>query len=120
MLVGGGVGIAPLRAIIEDCTPAQRPVLVVRVKREDEFVHRAEIETLLRARNGTLYVLAGPRHLFGGGDPFAPSMMKQAVPDLANRHVYLCGPESLERAVEKSVRACGVPLERIHVERFGV
>ena len=120
LLVGGGVGLAPLRAIIEDCTPAQRPVLVARVRREDEFIHRAEIEALLRSRNGTLYVLAGPRHLFGGGDPFAPEMMRQAVPDLANRHVYLCGPESLERAVEKSVRACGVPLERIHVERFGV
>lgn len=120
LLVGGGVGVAPLRAVIEDCTPEQRPVLVVRVRTEDEVVHRAELEQLLASRNGTLHVLAGPRHYFGGGDPFRPELLKQAVPDIASRHVYLCGPESLERAVEKSARKCGVPLDHIHVERFGV
>jgi predicted ferric reductase len=120
LLVGGGVGIAPLRAVIEDCTPEQRPVLIVRVRNDADFVHKAEVEALLAKRNGTLYVLSGPRHHFGGGDPFKPEMMKQAVPDVADRHVYICGPESLERAVEKSVRACGVSLDRIHVERFGV
>ena len=106
--------------LFRSCHPKQRPVLVVRVRNEEDFVHRAEVEQLLAARNGTLYVLAGPRHRFGGGDPFRPEMLKQSVPDIASRHLYLCGPESLERAVEKSARRCGVPLERIHVERFGV
>ena len=120
LLVGGGVGIAPLRAVIEDCTPEQHPVLIVRVRNDADFVHKAEVEALLAKRNGTLFLLSGPRHHFGGGDPFKPEMMKHAVPDVADRHVYICGPESLERAVEKSVRACGVSLNRIHVERFGV
>ena len=120
LLVGGGVGLAPLRAVVEDCTPDQQPILVARVKNEEDLVHRAEIEQLLAARGGRLFVLAGPRTLFGGGDPFRPDMLREAVPDIAQRHVYLCGPESLERAVEKSARVCGVPLENIHVERFGV
>ena len=120
LLVGGGVGLAPLRAVIEDCTPDQAPVLVARVRRDEDLIHRAEIEAMLTARNGTLFVLSGPRHWFGDGDPFRPEMLLKAVPDLADRHVYLCGPESLERAVEKSARSCGVPLDRIHVERFGV
>jgi len=120
LLVAGGVGIAPLRAVLEDCTADQAPVMIVRVRHESDFVHRSEVEHLLKVRGGTLYLLAGPRRWFGDGDPFRPDMLRAAVPDVDERHVYVCGPESLERAIEKSVRSCGVPQDRIHVERFGV
>src|SRR5690606_28811424 len=61
VLIGGGVGIAPLRAVLEDCTPAQRPVVIVRLRRPEDLAHRAELERLVAARGGVLHVLAGPR-----------------------------------------------------------
>ena len=120
LLVGGGVGLAPLRAVIEDCHPSQRPVLIARVSKDEEFMHRAELEKLLAARNGVLHLMAGPREWFGGGDPFHPRELQRLVPDIRQRHIYLCGPASMESAVERSARKLKVPSGNIHVEAFGV
>ena len=119
-LIAGGVGIGPLRAVLEDCTPDQRPVVVVRLRHEGEFAHRAEIEALVAQRRGLLHVLAGPRAWFAGGDPFRGSVLRQAIPDLTDRHVFVCGPTSMERAVERGLREAGVPSAHVHIERFGV
>lgn len=119
-IFGAGVGIAPLRAILEDVTPDQRPVVILRGAKDDEIIHRHEIEQLVAERNGTVYVLAGPRAWFGNGDPFRPDLLKTAIPDIASRHAYICGPGSFEYAVEKSLRALKVPSYQIHTERFGI
>lgn len=120
LLVGGGVGLAPLRAILADCHPAQRPVVVARVRDRSELPHDAEFSALLAQRNGRMYVLDGPRSRWNGGEPFAPAIWRTAVPDLAEREAFVCGPASLERAVERGLRGAGVPVTRIHTEEFGV
>ena len=45
----------------------------------------------------------------GPGSPISPA-----------RHVFVCGPASLESAVMKGMRKAGVPAGHIHHERFGV
>lgn len=119
LLVGGGVGVAPLLSILTDCTSAQQPVVVVRVRHDGEFPHRAEFEKLVKERNGILHVLSGPREWFGNGDPFRPEILREAVPNLKARHVFMCGPASMEAAAERGLRAAGVPTSHIHHERFG-
>lgn len=120
LLVGGGVGLAPLRAILADCTPSQRPIVVARVRDCRELAHEDEFRTLLAQRNGRLFVLAGPRTQWNGGEPFAPAMWRAAVPDLAAREVFVCGPGPMERAVERGLKGAGVSSSRIHSQRFGV
>lgn len=120
VLFGAGAGIGPIRSVLEDLTPDQEPVVILRGRREEDLVHREEIEALVAARNGRVHLLVGPRVLFGDGDPFHPRLLRKAVPDIATRDAYLCGPESFEYAVEKSLRAIRVPGSRIHRERFGV
>jgi predicted ferric reductase len=120
VLVAGGVGVAPIRALLEDCGPDQRPVVIVRVHDESDVAHRLELERMVAARNGTLHVLAGPRRWFARTDPFAPETLRAWIPDLAHRHVFVCGPASLESAVMKGMRRAGVPAGHIHHERFGV
>jgi len=41
------------------------------------------------------------------------------VPDIAERDVYVCGPESWAEDVRRTAAAAGLPAERFHVERFG-
>ncbi len=120
VLVAGGVGIGPIRALLEDCGPHQTPVVIVRVHDERDVAHRAELERMVAARDGRLYVVAGPRRLFARNDPFAPAALRSLIPDLASRHVFVCGPTSLEHAVMSSARKAGVPARQIHHERFGV
>ena len=120
VLVAGGVGIAPIRALLEDCGPQQRPVVIVRVHDDADVAHRLELERMVASRNGTLHVLSGPRRWFARTDPFAPETLRAWIPDLPDRHVFVCGPASLESAVMKGMRRAGVPARHIHHERFGV
>ncbi len=53
VLVAGGVGIAPIRALLEDCGPHQAPVVIVRVHDDGDVAHRLELERMVAARNGT-------------------------------------------------------------------
>lgn len=120
VLVAGGVGVAPLRAMLEDASPSQRPMVIVRVRGEMDVAHRIELERMVAARNGSLHVLAGPRQWFARSDPFAPQTLRAWIPDIAARHVFVCGPASLESAVLKGMQRAGVPSGHIHHERFGV
>ncbi len=120
VLVAGGVGIAPIRAVLEDCGPHQRPVVIVRVRDDFDLAHKVELERLVASRNGSLHVLTGPRQWFARHDPFSAATLKAWIPDIADRHVFMCGPASLESAVMKGMRKAGVPTAHIHHERFGV
>lgn len=120
VLVAGGVGISPIRALLEDCGPHQRPIVIVRVRDADDLAHRGELERMIAARHGELHVLTGPRHWFSRVDPFAPETLRAWIPDLPDRHVFVCGPASLEHAVMTGMRKAGVPAANIHHERFGV
>lgn len=119
-LIAGGIGIAPIRAILQDCTPQQRPVVVLRAHRESEFAHLDEVARLVQQRHGTLFVLPGPRRGYAGGQPFSAQSLAAAVPDLAERDVFLCGPGSMEAAVLAALRTLHHPKSHIHRERFGV
>jgi ferredoxin-NADP reductase len=106
--------------VLEDCRPEQCPVVIVRVRSEAELAHRVELERLVASRDGVLHVLAGPRQWFGRVDPFSAQTLRAWIPDIAERHVFLCGPASLEHAVMTGMRKAGVPRAHLHHERFGV
>ena len=72
------------------------------------------------SRDGSLHILTGRRQWFARHHPFAPETLRAWIPDIADRHVFVCGPASLEAAVVKGVRRAGVPTAHIHHERFGV
>ena len=120
VLIAGGVGIAPIRAILEDCGPEQQPILIVRLRHEGDFAHRAEIEDLIRTRGGQLHLIVGPREWFAARDPFSVQSLTTMIPDITGRHAFICGPASLESAVVKGLRKAGMQSSSIHLERFGV
>lgn len=120
LLIGGGVGITVVRSVLADCSPRQRPVVVARAPSEEHIPHLDEIRDMVADRGGRLLVVTGPRSRWPGRRPFAPELLRRAVPDLAGRDVFLCGPPALEREVERSLRSAGVPGDRIHIEHFGV
>ena len=120
VLIAGGVGIAPIRAILEDCGPEQQPILIVRLRHEGDFAHRDEIEDLIKARGGQLHLIVGPREWFAARDPFSVQSLTTMIPDITGRHAFICGPASLESAVVKGLRKAGMQSSSIHLERFGV
>ena len=58
-----------------------------------------------------------PRFYTVEGRPDA-AMLKREVPDIADRHVLLCGPGLFMTAMEEAMKELGVPSFRIHSEEF--
>lgn len=46
------------------------------------------------------------------------AMLEREVPDVSERHVFLCGPGVFMVAMEEALRGLGVPSSRIHSEEF--
>jgi predicted ferric reductase len=114
-LVGAGVGITPLRALLEDLPPRTDVVVVVRASTADDLVHRGEIASLVKQRGGRLHEIVGPRRKVG----FNAHALRRLVPDIAERDVYVCGPDGFSAEVVDAALRLGVAEEQVHTEAFG-
>ena len=47
------------------------------------------------------------------------ALLRRWVPDIADRDVYVCGPQAWTDAVRTTLTAAGLPAARLHVETFG-
>ncbi len=115
LLLAGGVGITPLRALFE--TLPGEVTLLYRATTRSELVFERELAGIARARGAVLYLLVGSRAELGR-DPLTPAELTRLVPDLAGHDVYVCGPDGMTAAATAALRAAGVPRRRIHRESF--
>ena len=120
LLIAGGIGIAPLRALFEELPAGPGDLtLVYRASRPTDIVFRDELEYLAHTRGATVHYLIGARGSRAMPfDPLTPAALRELVPDLRQREVYLCGPTPMMEAVRDGLRASGLPRGHIHFERF--
>lgn len=117
LLIAGGAGITPLRALFESLPRGGgRAVLLYRASHPSQLVLYRELTEIARERGFGLFPLVGPRG--EGPDPFSAAELLRLVPDLTEREVYLCGPPGLVRAARHGLRRAHVPFRHIHVESF--
>lgn len=121
LLIAGGIGIAPLRALYEALPPGAGDVaLIYRASGTEDLVLRAELDEIARIRGHRVHYVVGRR---GGqmlpADPLGPEAIARLVPDAAERDAYLCGPVAMMRRVEDALTHLGVPKGQVHAERFG-
>ena len=117
-LIGGGIGIAPIRAMFEDLDRIPGDVTVLyRARRRSEAPLLAELEELASSRQQRL-VVSYSREAEAETDPFSPESLHTTFPDLLDRDVFLCGPAGLLAGALDGLRSAGVPKEQIHFERF--
>jgi predicted ferric reductase len=119
LLVAGGVGITPIRALLEETTGSA--VVLYRVHAMADAVLLPELHALARQRGAQVHVLIGRT---GAGSPpntpFDPQRLLALVPDIVARDVFVCGPPAMTDAVLRSVRALNVPRAQVHAERFSL
>jgi len=126
-LIGAGVGIAPLRALVEAMAPAPGdPGDVVYVERyTDTPLFAREVDTLARERGLRVLHLPGhrrgPDSWLGSGVGAISDLdaLRAWIPDVAERDVYVCGPAGWTDLVRRDLAGAGVPPHRIHLETFG-
>ena len=113
LLVGAGVGVTPLRALLEDLPANTDVACVLRASTEEEIPHLGEIRRLVERHDGRLHVLTGPRD-----EVQLQQALPAAVPDIAGRDIYVCGPAGFTHAVEETALRWGADPDQIHAEEF--
>jgi predicted ferric reductase len=117
LLIAGGVGITPLRALVEALPAGPGDItLLYRATTERELLFREELEGLARARGVEVRYLLGRRDK--RPSPLSAGHLRHHVPDLADRDIYLCGPPGMMNLATSSLRSLGVRRSQIHRERF--
>jgi predicted ferric reductase len=118
LLIAGGIGITPLRALFE-ALPAGpgELILVYRVSHAGDVVFGDELAAIAQQRGARLHIVPGRRDELGY-DPLSAAALTANIPDLPEHEVYLCGPDPMTASVGSALRAAKVPRRRIHSESF--
>jgi predicted ferric reductase len=118
LLVAGGIGITPIRALMEDMRGDV--VVIYRVVDDSDVIFREELERLARERGLTLLFVVGDHRTYAGRRLLSPRHLRELVPDITERQVYICGPPAMTEALERNVRRAEVPARLIHTEKFAL
>ncbi len=123
-IVAAGIGITPVRALLEhsELRPGEA-IVVLRASTLEETWLWNEVIALAKAKGATVYSLIGPR------DPRTPSWLPESdarrgvtlgsmFPELTETDLYVCGPTAWLDLVESDARAAGIPQHQLHSERF--
>ncbi|WP_327185624.1 ferredoxin reductase family protein [Streptomyces sp. NBC_01334] len=114
LLIAGGVGVTPIRALLEEIDG--HAVVIYRVAGERDAVLYDELRELALTKGAELHLVTGPPV----PDRLAPRELAALVPDIAERDVFLCGPPPMMNAVLGTLRELDVPKPQIHFERFSL
>jgi NAD(P)H-flavin reductase/hemoglobin-like flavoprotein len=115
LCLGGGTGIAPIKALVEDVAEHgdRRPVQVFYGARSDRDLY--DIDTMLRLQKIFPWLAVRPVVSRGTG-----SGLKDRLPDAVREggpwpeyDAYLSGPPGMIRSVADVLRGIGMPSERI-------
>jgi predicted ferric reductase len=124
-LIGAGVGITPLRALAEELEYAPGDAVLLYRYSGGNPLFRRELEALAADRGLKVIWLPGHRRARGSwlGDGIGSASDLAALtswaPDIAERDVYVCGPEPWADDVRATTEVAGLPTDHFHVESFG-
>ncbi|MFF2007767.1 globin domain-containing protein [Streptomyces sp. NPDC058195] len=123
LCLGGGTGIAPIRALVEDVAAHgdRRPVAVFYGARSDHGLY--DIDTMTRLQNTFPWLTVHPVVDTGAGAAGGP--IRGPLPDAVRGRgpwhqydAYLSGPPGMIRSGVDVLRGLGVPAGRIRHDRF--
>jgi predicted ferric reductase len=118
LLVAGGIGITPVRALVE--VMEGDVIVLYRVVSDEDLVFASELDELASTRGITVLPVIGDHRTPEGRELLSPAHLRELVPDVVEREVYLCGPPAMTEVLEGELRRAGVPRKHLHIERFAL
>ncbi|HTV34479.1 MAG TPA: FAD-binding oxidoreductase [Methylocella sp.] len=128
LFIGAGSGITPLMSMsrwIGDTTADVDVKFLASFKTPQDIIFRKELE-LISARHSRFRVAINLTSTWGKTESWTgltgrinTDMVRILVPDLNERHVFLCGPEPFAAQVKKSLQELGFNFANFHAESFG-
>ncbi|MFA6427734.1 MAG: ferredoxin reductase family protein [Candidatus Magasanikbacteria bacterium] len=122
LFVAGGVGITPIRSLVEQMAQEKRELtLVYSNKYSSDIVFFSELELLAEQYHFELYHVLSDDHAWQGlKGRIHIDMLKQLVNDVDERDVYVCGPPAMMESVINILQKMFVSKQRIHFEKFSL
>ena len=121
LLIAGGIGITPLRAMLEGADTGRDITLIYSGRSSSDFPLKGELDALAEARKVKLHYIASRGRARGmHAGRIDSDFLHRNVADITERAVFVCGPESMIRDVGKALRGLGVKPQDIHTERFSL
>ena len=124
LLIAGGIGITPIRALIEDMAKHDTDmILLYGNKFEKEIVFRQELYhisdrcNILKCHLAISNVLEEITPNYEKGRIDSEKIIRLA-PDFKEREIYICGPSPMMKAVVKILLELGATRSQIHYEKF--
>lgn len=117
LLIAGGAGITPLRALFETLPGGPGDLtLLYRASNKQDLALWSELQQIAERRDAQLmYAVNGPD---GARPEITAERLAEVLPDIDEHDVYLCGPPGLAEESYQALREAGVPSRRIHHESF--
>ncbi len=124
LLIAGGIGITPVRALAEEMSAAGRDIILVYLNRTRvSIAFEKELDEISGKSGGRLkvvHVLSDDPSWTGEKGRLDKEKISRLAPDLADREVFLCGPPMMMKSVRNSLSELAVPGNRIHFEKFAL
>jgi predicted ferric reductase len=114
LLIAGGIGITPIRALLDELNGDT--IVLYRVIEPQEALFADELARL----HAHVEVVAGDHADEEGRDLLSPEHLRELIPDIAERDVFVSGPPGLVNYIKRNVRRAGVPRRQVHSERFAL
>ena len=114
ILIGGGVGITPLRAIMEEFPNNSKIDVIYRASSDSELVLRKELDQIADEIGAKVHYLIGSRSVHN----MSYEYLKKLIPNFQDAEVFICGPEGLVSTVKAAAKKAGIPKNRFHDEAF--
>ena len=117
LLIAGGVGITPMRALFEAIDlPGKDVTLVYRASNEQNLVLKHELDEIAERSGARVVYLVGPSS--DSRNDMSAHALNRIVGDLSDHDVYLCASPGLAARVRGSLMDRGFPRHQLHEERF--
>jgi ferredoxin-NADP reductase len=128
LFIGAGSGITPVMSMLRwivDTAADVDAFLFVSARTPKDVIFKNELEWM-SSRHSGIRVAMTMTNRWTGGETWTgltgrcdASMLKLLVPDLHERHAFMCGPGPFMEAVKDCLRSIEFPIAQLHLESFG-
>ena len=116
VMIGGGIGVTPVRALLDEFKNSVHVDFIYRVSREEDLALRGELDQIAAQSGGftMIHYLVGSRR----EHPMDAAHLLSVVPTVRESDIYVCGPKPLVGAVVQAAQDLGIDSDRVHHEEF--
>ncbi|CAB0151720.1 Na(+)-translocating NADH-quinone reductase subunit F [Pseudidiomarina piscicola] len=125
LFIGGGAGIAPLRALLQTEQTAESPrdcVFFYGARHRSELCYRDEFEQHTGINYTPVLSEASAEEQWQGETGFVHQVVEKWLQsqNAANLDIYVCGPPPMLKATMAMLAAAKVPRDQIRFDDFGI